>query len=580
MSTLDFAAAGQKEYDFIVVGAGTAGAVVASRLSENPNFKVLLLEAGGKSDGILETIVPLLASQASADKEYNFLPVIEPQSGLSGQKLKLPTGKILGGTSSINFMFCTRGPVDDWDRIARLTGDEGWSWTSALALAKKVEKWVPPTNGHNTAGQYEPEVHGDNGPLLISLPNDPTLVHEKVIKVTQELPDEFPFVKDINAGNPLGLGWLPATHGGGVRSSSNNYLKTTDGRKNIDILTGAYATKLLFAPAAEGSDPAVVGVEFAASADAPRYVAKASKEVIVSAGAIGSPKLLLLSGLGDKAALDSLSIPIVKHHPDIGKNFQDHAMIFNKWVVNNPLTWDSIQRDPEVGGAAQQAFATNQTGPLSNAISQTIGSFRIPESHPMWARPGVVDSSSGPTSPQIELLFGDGFIGVIEPTPDIGNFLTIATVVLSPSSRGSVTLKSSDPFVDPAVNPNYLAEEHDVLMSVEAVKTARRLVAAPAFEDYIIEEWGGLAEAHTDEELIAYVRANTISVWHPTSSLSIAALGSDRGVLDSKLKVKGVKGLRVADASVFPYSPTAHPQLPVYIVGERAAKLIADEYAA
>ncbi|KAI0066577.1 aryl-alcohol oxidase-like protein [Artomyces pyxidatus] len=578
MTTLDFTAVSQKEYDFIIVGgehlfkftvAGTAGAVIASRLSENPDFKILVLEAGGRGDGIVETIVPLLASQAQG-KPYNWPYVTESQAGLQGRTVSYPGGKVVGGSSMVNFMFTTRGSSEDWDRLAKATGDEGWAWESILPLAKKIETWVPPTDGRDTTGDYDPEAHGDNGPVLISLPNSVSGLNKKLMQAVQEV-DGFSYNKDINAGSPLGVGWLPSTHGGGVRSSSNTYLKLAEGRANLDLVTGAQVTKLIFAPDSEDKEPAVVGVEFASDAESPRFEVKASKEVILSAGSIGSPKILLLSGIGEKSALESLDIKVVKDLPDVGKNLRDHTMTFNQWTVDTKETRDEISRDPEVGAAAQQLFGTKQT-------ALAIGFFRIPETDPIWSKPGIQDTSAGLNTPQYELLLGDGYVGVLQPDPNVKNFFTVAAANLAPSARGSVTLKSNDPFEAALVDPNLLGEEIDVHIAIEAVKKARAYMTAPVYQAYNPIEWGPHATAHTDEELEAYVRSNSITVWHPTSTLALSSKGSPDGVLDPDLKVKGVKGLRVADASVFPYSPAAHPQIPVYIVGERAAEIIASQH--
>ncbi|KAF8314852.1 GMC oxidoreductase-domain-containing protein [Cantharellus anzutake] len=332
----------------------------------------------------------------------------------------------------------------------------------------------------------------------------------------------------------------------------------------------------------------VTGVEFTESPNGkiialgndfgPRTVVSASKEVILAAGAINSPQILLLSGVGPKSELEALGIKVVKDHPEVGKNLQDHTLLLNNWIINDKGTRDELSHNPAFAQQQECLYNPNKAGRLSNTIAQSIGFFRLPSDDPIWSQPGIVDDCPGPNSPHFELILDDGFASTLYPEPSEGNFMTIATVNLSPSSRGSVKLGSSNPFDAPLIDLALFVKEPDLHTAVAAIKHARNFLTAPIFKDYVLGEWGSLAQAQTDEEIIQYIRNNTVSAFHPTSTLAISAKDSPEGVVNPDSTVKGIKKLRVVDASIFPLAPAAHPQIPIYAIAELASETIAGDY--
>ncbi|THV06377.1 FAD/NAD(P)-binding domain-containing protein [Dendrothele bispora CBS 962.96] len=570
-----------KNYDFIIVGAGTAGNVIANRLSEDSSKKILVIEAGVDDANISNIEVPFFAgrnSQTAVDWNYTTVP----QEGLFNRSIAVPRGYVLGGSSSINYMVYNRGSVDLWNRYAEITGDSGWSWDAMKTYWKRTSTLVPPTSNPflppPPAGN--PTLSNGNGPVLVTRTNFPEEIHPRIInasKILEADPSQngrFRYTDDVNTGNSLGFGYMLESNGHGQRcSSAVAYLRPAMNRGNLDVLIDTRVTKLL-RKKHSNDHPIFNKVEVAQRVDGPRYVLHAKKEIILSAGAIGTPQILLLSGIGPRDELEAKGITVYVNSPDVGKKCFNHPLLPLRFTVNSNNTFDDVNRDPALQQMLLSQWQSNRTGLFANGPANMIGFMRLPDS--FFNRTNK-DPSSGHRSANMEMVFFNGYSGV--PPPQ-GHYFTLTPVIVSPKSFGSVTLASAeeDTFTNPLIDFGLLSNDFDVSAMLQAIRDAETFISTPPWTNYIIAPYGEFANATTDEERVGFMRRNANTIQHPVGTARMGRETDKRAVTDSRLKVRGVKGIRVVDASVFPRIPECQPMAVLYALAERAAGIIKEDH--
>lgn len=529
-------------FDYVIVGAGSAGAVLANRLSECGSKRVLILEAGG-SDNSIWIKVPLGYGKIFHDARVNWKYTTEPVPGLGGQRSYWPRGKVLGGSSSINAMVYVRGhPRDyaEWNAVA-----PGWAWDDIAPLFQRMEDWDG--SASTTRGQ--------GGPLPV---HDVTDEVHPLTRVYLEAAQQagIPTNADYNGPDMDGACFYQITTRGGYRASTaRSYLKPVRRRSNLDIRTKAHVTRVLF----EGKR--ATGVEYRQNGQLKTVHTRG--EVILSGGAINSPQLLQLSGVGPGHILQNHNVPVLVNAPQVGRNLKDHLGSDNYYISKVPSLNQALR--PFLGKAkAALHYALMRKGPLSLSLNQGGGFVRLSE------------SSHGP---DLQLYFSPvsytrapvGVRPLMSPDPFPGFLMGFNPC--KPTSVGYLQIKSPDPFVAPELSPNYLDTEHDRALMIAGTRLVRQIADTDALQAVIETELLPGAEADSDAAIAAYIKEKSWTVFHQCST---CRMGRDpaTSVVDPRLKVHGLDGLRVADASIFPSIPTGNTNAPAIMVGEKASDLI------
>jgi choline dehydrogenase len=524
------------EFDYIVVGAGSAGCVLANRLSENGRHSVLLLEAG-PIDSNIWIHVPLGYGKLFKEKTVNWMYQTEPEPGLDGRSVFQPRGKVLGGSSSINGLLYVRGQHEDYDRW-RQRGNLGWGFEDVLPYFKKAE------NQQRGADEY----HGAGGPLSVSDWRHDDPLSEAFVKAAVEA--GIPYNPDFNGATQEGAGFFQTTTRRGRRASSAvSYLRPAKGRRNLRIETDAHAQRILF----EGRRARAL--EFRQRGEV--RVARARKEILVSSGAYNSPQLLQLSGVGPAELLKGHGIDVVLDAPGVGNDLQDHLQVRLIMRCSQRITLNDIINHPLRRVLAGARYAAFRKGPLTIAAG-TSGAFF--KTDPRLATPDV----------QIHFIpFSTDKMG--EKLHTYSGF-TASVCQLRPESRGSLRIRSADPAAPPEIRINYLATETDRRANIDGIRILRKILAAPALTPYVVDEAYPGSKVTSDDEILGYCRQTGSTVYHPTST---CRMGDDGlAVVDKRLRVRGIEGLRVVDASIMPDLISGNTNAPVIMIAEKASDMI------
>ena len=525
------------EADYIVVGAGSAGCVVAARLSEDPSVRVLVLEAGG-SDARFWIHVPLGYGKTITDKSVNWMYETEPDPQLHGRKVFWPRGKVLGGSSSINGLLYVRGQAQDYDHWRQL-GNAGWSFEDVLPYFRRSE---------GRDGPADDRLHGRDGPLGVSDLPDRTELAESYIQAATEL--GIPRTEDFNGAAQEGVGYYHVTAKHGRRSSAATaFLRPAMKRPNLTVLTEALATRIVL----EGRRAA--GVAFTQGGVAKQ--AKAKREVILCGGAINSPHLLMVSGIGPAQHLQESGVAVAHDLPGVGQNLQDHFQARITYRCRYPVTLNDVMMSKWRMMLAGLQYATQRRGPLTISAGQ-VGIFAR-------TRPEL-------ETPDVQFLLIP--FSADRPGEGLNKFSGFLQncCQLRPESRGEILLRGPDAATYPAIHANYLSSELDRRTLVEGLKLGRRIAARPAMQHWIEAEHLPGADVQGDDGLLEHARRYGGSIFHPSGTCK---MGRDRmAVVDEQLRVIGLDGLRVADAAIMPTVVSGNTNAACIMIGEKAADLI------
>jgi choline dehydrogenase len=529
-------------YDYIIVGGGSAGCVLANRLSAHPHTRVCLLEAG-PPDSSPFIRVPLGMVGLMMSKKLNWRYFTEPQPQLDGRRLFWPRGKALGGSSSINAMVYTRGHADDYDHWAAL-GNRGWSYAEVLPLFKRSE--------HYEGGASA--FHGAGGALNVAPLRSPNLLARAFVSAGREA--GYPFNPDFNGSSQEGVNCYDVTQKNGERwSAARAFLRPVLQRPNLTVLSGARATRLIF------DGKRAVGVEYLRHGKL--ETARCEREVVLTAGAVNSPQLLMLSGIGPAAELRRHGIALRHALPGVGQNLQDHldALIVHRCIKPVSLGISAATLPLQVKHLYD--YLRYRRGPMTSNSAEGGGFVKSSPEQPLpdlqfHFTPAHLDGHARTLRHALSTLWGHGY--------------ALHVCVLRPRSRGYIGLRSADPAADPLIEPRYLSDPADLRLMIEGVRAARRVLAAAAFDPYRGAEIFPGTAANSDEQIARFIRRKAETIYHPVGTCKMGH--DDMAVVDDQLKVHGIDGLRVADASIMPSLIGGNTNAPVMMIAEKAAELV------
>jgi choline dehydrogenase len=532
-------------YDYVIAGAGSAGCVLANRLTEDGKTSVLLLEAGPEDKSPM-IHMPAGVAHLLRTKAFNWQFDTEAEPHMNNRELYWPRGKVLGGSSSINGIVYIRGEASDYDEWVSL-GNKGWSFEDCLPYFKKSQ------GQSGDSSIYSSELHGSDGPLKVSTPELDNELFHTYLKAGQQA--GYPLTPDFNGKQQEGFSTYQQTKFNGKRcSTAVAYLKPAKERANLTVIKNARAGKITF----EGNK--ATGIEYHQKENTVNV--KANKEVLLCAGAVQSPQILQLSGIGAAEELKQLGINIVKDLPGVGENLQDHLDVGIQYYCEKPVTFARTTRNPFLGIAELFKYIFMKKGILtSNGLE--VGAF--------------LKSDPSLTKPDLQFHFIIAFM--IDHARDLSAMrehgMMMHSCQLRPESKGSIKLRSTDPMDTPKIFANYLAEEKDKKVQIAGVKMARDIFSQEAFTPYLGEERMPGKEVQSDDEILDYIRKKGETIYHPVGSCK---MGSDpMAVVDSDLKVHGIDGLRVIDASVMPTLIGGNTNAPTIMIAEKIADKIKAE---
>ena len=529
------------EFDYVIVGAGSAGCVLANRLSADPRNRVAILEAGGKDNWIWFHI-PVGYLFAIGNPRADWMLKTEPVPGLNGRSLNYPRGKVIGGSSAINAMIYMRGQKEDYDGWRQL-GLAGWGWDDVKPLMM----------GHQDHHLGVSEHHGSGGEWRVDKPRMRWDILDAFIEAAAET--GIPKVRDFNTGSNEGVGYFEVNQKGGRRwSSARGFLKPVLHRPNLTLITGAEAERVVF------TGRRVSGVVF--RKDGGRMTITARREVILSSGAVATPKLLQLSGIGPGTLLQKMGIDAVLDLPGVGANLQDHLQIRPIYKVSGVKTLNMQYQSLFNRALMGLEYALRRTGPLTMAPSQ-LGAFT--RSSPQFATPNLQFH----IQPLSLDRFGDSMHAF--------NAFTTSVCNLRPESRGTIRIVSPEVGDHPAIQPNYLDAQADKQVAVDSLRLVRRIIEAPALQKFHPEEFKPGAHLASDQELVSAAGDVATTIFHPVGTAKMGSAGDAMAVTDERLRVRGIEGLRVADASVMPRITSGNTNTPTIMIAEKASRMILDD---